>query len=145
MPPAYQRLDTDDLASGDLYLGLIVQDEFVLAQRVVQIAFKRERGACRLVHGLGEEFVILPSFLLGGIHRRIGVLEQGLDVAAVVGKHRDAYARGSEDFMALDPERRRQRVQKRCAPPPPAPAWPQVGRGPGKPSPPSPARPLARG
>ena len=60
----------------------------------------REAARRDQVHLLGEELVVGAPHLLGVVHRRVGVADQRLGVAAVVGEHADA-DRGRDGELAL--------------------------------------------
>ena len=57
------------------------------------------------MHRPGEEAVAVPPELLGVVHGRVGVLEQVVDVLAVLRVERDADAGGDRDLVAVDGER----------------------------------------
>ena len=112
MTPADQRLDREDRAGVQVDLGLVVQDELVAqngaAQRLVHPKlFLDPEIDLRLV-----ELERVASALLGPVHGGVGVGEQGLGVAPVVGKGRNSDAAGDAQDVPVDPHLLRDRRLK---------------------------------
>ena len=77
----------------------------------MQVLLEREAAHVALVHARGEELRLIAPELFRAVHRRVGALEQRLDVVAVRGEAADADARGDEEIVAVDAERVRQGVE----------------------------------
>ena len=93
-----------------LDLRLVVDNELFGRQRLAQLALQGDRATRRDVHLGGEEPVRVAPGLLRPVHRELGVLEQGLDGAAVGGGHGDADAGADVDLAGADHERRGERL-----------------------------------
>jgi hypothetical protein len=76
MLPAHQRFDRDDLLAIDLVARLIVEDEFVVFERMAQVIFHLPARLDLVAH---VRFEIAPgvfAFGLGLIQRDVGVADQ---------------------------------------------------------------------
>ena len=102
--PAHQGLVRHDLPALHRDDRLVVHAQLVAAERAPQVAFQREAPRRRKVHLLGEELVVGAAHLLRVVHGRVGVADQRLGVAPVVGKDADA-DRGRDHQLALLDER----------------------------------------
>ena len=100
--PAHQGLVRHDLAALRLDDRLVVHAQLVAAERAPQVALERQAPRRRQVHLLGEELVVGAAHLLRVVHGRVGVADQRLGVAAVVGKHADADGGRDHQFALLD-------------------------------------------
>ena len=89
-------------------MRLVVHAQLVAAERAAQVALQREAARSRLVHLLGEELVVGAAELLGVVHRRIGIADQRLRVAPVVGEDGDADRRRDDELALLDHDRLRE-------------------------------------
>ena len=69
-----------------------------LAQRV----FHEEAPGRGLVHVGGKELVVVAAGVLGVVHGHVGVAQQGVGVAAVLGQKADADARRGVKIVPLD-------------------------------------------
>ena len=99
MSPPCERLDADDASALQIDLRLVLQKELVVLDRPSQLILQRnllafERGHLRCV---GLQIVF--SFVLGVIHSRIRIFEQGLEAAAVFRVNRKASAGGHGEFL----------------------------------------------
>ena len=104
MLPAHERLDADHAAAAERDLGLEVQDELVVVERVTQLAQELE-ALGRVGVARGGVGLDVRARALGLVHRHVGVAQERRDVLAVVGLQRDA-DRGAElDGDAGDVER----------------------------------------
>ena len=108
MLPAHQRLVSGDAPGARVDHRLVVHAQLVLAQSAAQVALEREAARGRLVHLGGEELVIGAAHLLGVVHRRVGVADQRLGIAPVVGKHRDADGRRDRELALVGRDRARE-------------------------------------
>ena len=105
MAPAQQRFGAGQALAVATELRLVIQDEFVLLQRMAQIAFQFQTLQRTGVHvGLIELEVVLAAFL-GVVHRRVGVLHQLAEFIAVLRTQGDADTGGDEELAALKHER----------------------------------------
>ena len=104
MIPAHERLGAGDLAGLEVELGLVVDDDLAGLDRVGQLADQREAGA-RVAVARGAVDLVADAAGLGRVHGDVGALHQRLDVAAVLGEHRDADAGAHEQRQALEAER----------------------------------------
>ena len=102
MLPAHQRLVADHFAALRLDDALVVQPQLALADGAAQIGLEREAPRGRLVHLLGEELVVGAPELLRVVHGGVGVADQRLGIAAVVGEHRDADRAGDGELALVD-------------------------------------------
>jgi hypothetical protein len=100
--PADQRLHADDAAAGDVVLRLVMQAQLVALQRPPQTALQGQPLERTGVHVLRKELVVVAAVLLGVIHGRISIAQQGIDVSAVAGINGDAHARGGHQLMPVD-------------------------------------------
>ena len=107
--PADERLDADDAAGLELGLRLEVDDELAASRSPSQLAGEREaRSVVRVlldVVGRGSGMRILRD-----VHRDVGVLEERVDVLAVLRVDRDADARPDLEREPADRERGLQRL-----------------------------------
>jgi len=114
MPPAHQGFHgvggTARVGSA-LELGLIVQGELTLLDGEPQLALDRQALAGRHVECLGEVLDVVSALLLGVIHRRVGMLRQGVGVQAVIGIDADSDAGAGVQPVALDVVRLAEGVQ----------------------------------
>src|SRR5579872_5141842 len=92
MLPAQECLGSNQLAAGDIGLGLVHQKQLIPLQGAAQVAFQIQPLHHLGVHFRGEELEIVAAIFLGGIHGGVGVLEQGHGVGAMIGKNTDTQA-----------------------------------------------------
>jgi hypothetical protein len=99
MLPAQQGFHTHDTPVLEAALRLVVQRQLRTLQRTAQCAFKQQ-GARRLRMHVGRiEAIGIAPVELGAVHGRIGVLRQGVQVAAVVREHGDADRGGHHQLV----------------------------------------------
>ena len=79
---------------------LVVQLEFLLDERTAQTDLEAAARLHGRVHRRLEEAEGLAPVALGAVEREVGVLEQAVGIVAVVGRQRDADARGDIDLLA---------------------------------------------
>ena len=106
MPPAHQRLAAGDAVVREADAGLVVDLQRLVGDRLAQIHFQFAARLDLGVHVGLEEAIGPAARRLGGIHRQIGVLENLVEIDAVLGRQRDADAgvRGqlvAETFVGL--------------------------------------------
>ena len=77
--------------------------ETAIDHRLSQILFHGEPGLGAGVHGRLEEAMGAASFGLGGVHRQIGVLDQLIEIGAVLRRQRDADAGIGGEMMTEAP------------------------------------------
>ena len=104
MVPAHQRLGAGDLAGLEVELRLVVHDDLAALDRVRQLADQRQAGA-RMPVARRAVDLVADAARLGRVHGDVGALHQRLDVAAVLGEHRDADAGAHEQRQAVEAER----------------------------------------
>ena len=92
-------------------LRLVLQEQLVAFERASQLIFQRDALALERGHERRVRLQIVLAAVLGVVHRRVGVLEQRLDVAGVFRVDRQARARGHREFLLLERERFRQRAE----------------------------------
>ena len=90
MRPAQERLATDDHAAFEIDDRLVVQRELVGGDGIAQRQFQRAARLHARVHRRLEETEGAASAGLGAVERHVGILEQFVRLAAVVGGKRDA-------------------------------------------------------
>ena len=100
--PADQRLVAKQLARVQLELGLVVQQELAARQRGVQAVFQAHALHGRGVHVRGEELKVVLAALLGPIHRRVGVHQQGFGRFAILGEDGNANRGGDKHLLLFD-------------------------------------------
>lgn len=105
MLPAQQGLDTDDAALAQIQLRLVIDLQFLTRQGMAQALFHGQPFQAAGVHVVGVELDIVAAALLGPIHRRVGVSQQGFDIAAILGKQADADARGDHTLIVANLKR----------------------------------------
>ncbi len=110
--PAHERLGAGDLAGLEIELRLVVHDDLTGLDRVRQLADQGETGAGMAVAGRAVD-LMADAARLGGVHGDIGALHQRLDVAPVLGEHRDADAGADQQRQALEAERLLDRARER--------------------------------
>ena len=86
--PAHQRFDSHDASRLEVDLGLVMQDEFLVLQRVPQFVLQRQLPRHPLGHLLRIEQVALAG-RFRSLERRFGILQQHVGVGTVAGKYRD--------------------------------------------------------
>ena len=84
MLPAYERLDARDGSCLEIYLRLVMQQQFLAFKGISQLAFQRLALDGPKIHVFLKELVIVAPILLGVIHRRVGILDQCLRIFAVI-------------------------------------------------------------
>jgi hypothetical protein len=112
MAPAHERLDGDHRPGGQVELGLVVDGELVLLERVGERAAGLAPAARAPVARRVEELEAVAAEALGAVHRGVRRLEElgarlvgaGLDRDADARRHRDA-------VVAVDLQRLRDRTQ----------------------------------
>ena len=84
---------------------LIVDGQFVAAQRALQVGFElRALDQCFL-HGRLERDTVAATAVLGAVHGEVGVTQQLVGVAGLCVGVPDADRGADEDDLPLDPER----------------------------------------
>ena len=103
--PAHERLHPCHVAAREVHDRLVAQRELAGVEAALQIALQlqaRERPGVHL--GL-EDLVVALAVLLGDVHRRIGVAQQLVGVAAgelIGGAEGDADARRDRELAAVE-------------------------------------------
>ena len=85
MAPAEQRLGTGQAVVGGADLRLVEQFELIAPERPAQVALQGQALHGAPVHRFVVETEGVAPGCLGGIHRGIGIAQQGFDVVAVGG------------------------------------------------------------
>jgi hypothetical protein len=102
MRPAQQGLGADDAPDGQVDLGLVEDEQFVVRQRRTQ--FGLDAHACQgpMRHVGGVELVTAAAARLGPVHRGIGIADQFFAVVGIEGIDADADAGPDRQLLALD-------------------------------------------
>src|SRR6266700_6196461 len=102
MPPAQQGFEPRDFICVQFHERLVENLELAKRKCLSQIELKRTSGLHPGVHLLLEEPVHASSILFRAIKRHVSVLQETIDVIAVTGRERNAYARADDDLVAVD-------------------------------------------
>jgi len=78
--PADQGLTAEDPASGQVHPRLVVQLELIALQRPPQLALQLQAFGHEGIDFAREELEVVPPGVLGAIHGRVGMFEQGLRI-----------------------------------------------------------------
>ena len=78
---------------------LVVDFEAAIGQRLPQILLHGEPRLGAGIHGRLEEAMGAASLGLGGVHREVGVLDQLVEIGAVLRRQRDADAGVGRELM----------------------------------------------
>src|ERR1700693_5442782 len=105
MTPAQEGFGASDLAGPQVDQRLGVEKQFVVVQRLAEAAFEREALESFGVHGRGVELVVIPSLILGAVHRRVRVAQERLRVHSVARIQGDADRGRYEQLALVDEER----------------------------------------
>ena len=111
MFPSHQRFSAQYFSGMDVEFGLIVDDEFLAFQRAPEIAFEVQPFGGGGIEARRIELAVVSALLLGVVHRRVGIFQEGLHRRAVRGIDGNADAGGDKDFVPVDDERMGQRVE----------------------------------
>ena len=83
MVPAHQRFQAEHHAAAHVHLGLVVQRELRLVQRLVHAADRHHAFFVAPAVFRVEELTAVAAGLLGAVHRVVGMAQQRVGVAAV--------------------------------------------------------------
>ena len=108
MLPANERFDTGDLAGLEGHARLVMQQQFVAAQREPEVIFDRQAFLRLGVQRVGKELVVVAALGFRVVHGHIGVLHQGLRVWAIGGVDADADRAGCRQVVGVNHDRRGQ-------------------------------------
>ncbi len=101
-PPTQQRLRGHDRARGEVDARLIAKRELVSFESAAQQRLHLEALGHQRIQLAGKELeVVAPAFLCA-IHRRVGVFEESLRIAAVVRVESHADAAGDVELSLLN-------------------------------------------
>ena len=100
MAPAHQRLAAGDPVVLQAETRLVIDLEAAIGDGLAQVDFQHAAGADLRVHVGLEEAIGAAAGGLGGVHRQIGVLQDLVEVGAVLRRQRDADAGVGGDLMA---------------------------------------------
>src|ERR1700730_4646105 len=84
MLPAYQRLDTCDGSSLEIYFGLIMQQQLLAFDSISQLALKGLPLNSLETHVRSKEPVSATPVFLSMIHRRVCILDQCFRIITVL-------------------------------------------------------------
>ena len=84
MLPADQGFSPDNSPLLEVNLGLIVKNELGPLKSLAQTVFKQQALKHSLIHFAGKKLIGITSRLFGPIHGNVGVLEQRLEIFAVL-------------------------------------------------------------
>ena len=97
--PTQERLHSADAARGHIHLRLILKRELGAFDRAAQLPLHGEALERHRVHRCVVILKRIAAGTLREVHREVRVAEQRLNVLAVVGVYRYAYARRDEKFL----------------------------------------------
>ena len=100
MAPAHQRFAAGDAVVLQAEARLVVDLEAAVRDRLAQIQLQRAARPDLRVHVRLEEAIGAPAGGLGRIHRQIGVLQDLVEIGAVLRRQRDADRGIRGDLMA---------------------------------------------
>src|SRR6185503_3072655 len=110
--PADEGLDADDPAGRDGELGLEVDDELVVRDRLTQVGLDRLAGDGAVADDLVEHRPAAAAGLLGAVHGGVGVANEVGGLGVRVGRDRDADAAADERVTVLEREWLGQRLEQ---------------------------------
>ena len=90
MVPADQRLNACGVRTIGTELRLEAEGQLITADGMAKFMFNIKPFARCLIHFGGVKLIIVPSGGFGVIHRRVGVLEDGVTIRAIVRENADA-------------------------------------------------------
>src|SRR5690606_2401064 len=93
-------------------LGLVVEGQLFALQRSAQFLLQRQALAYLEAQRAGVAFAAVAALGLGLVHRRVGILDQGGDIRAVLGVEADADAGADEKLVVVQREGRVQGVEQ---------------------------------
>src|SRR5688500_14093603 len=96
MHPPEQRFGSMNASGAEIEDGLVVNDQLIGSQRAAKAALQDEALQGARIDHLIEQLIVVASLLLGLIHGRVGVLDEGFSIASVFGIKTDADAGGYE-------------------------------------------------
>src|SRR4029078_8988834 len=107
MPPADECLRSADPQCLRIDDRLIMHFEFVVLNGTAWLALKLVRCACCQSHFRIEEAVAVSPGRLGAVKRKVRHLHQTVSAHRVLGRERNANARGDVYFITIDIKRLR--------------------------------------
>src|SRR5690554_3490924 len=102
--PAYQSLQSAKSAAL-VHLGLIVEEQLVIAQRLLQLVAQGYPGGQLLVQIAGKDHIGIATLLLNLVHRHIRLLQHSRRRIQILGQEADADTGGDVQLVAADPVR----------------------------------------
>jgi hypothetical protein len=105
--PAQECFQPADPSTGNFHLRLIEQEKFSFFECQSQAVLQGQSLYDLSIHVLRKELKVVTSIVLGAIHGRIGILDQGFAVCTVFRENADAEA--ATNPLVGDLERRIQR------------------------------------
>ena len=103
--PADEGLDREHLARRHLDLGLVVDDQLAVVERLAQLDLVLELPAHLGPQRLVEDLDAIATELLGRVHGRVGVAQQVVGVLRRLEREGDPDAGRGGHLVALDVER----------------------------------------
>ncbi len=100
MAPTQQSLAAGHTVVAEVDQRLVVELEAVVRHRLPQILLQRQPRLGVGIHGCLEKTMGAASPCLGRVHRKIGILDQLLEIGAVLRCQRDADAGVARELMA---------------------------------------------
>ncbi len=100
MLPAQQGFHTDNLASAHIHLGLIMQHEFVMQQRLPQALQLSDTTLHLLVADQIKQMITTTPTLLGLTHGLIGMTQQNIGIGIIqrIQRHPDTAGHSHRDI-----------------------------------------------
>ncbi len=102
--PAYQSLQPAEPAVL-VHLGLIIEEQLVIAQRLLQLVAQGYPGGQLLVQIAGKDHIGIATLLLGLVHRHVRLLQHPRRRIQILGQEADADTGGDIQLVAADPVR----------------------------------------
>ena len=115
MLPAHQCLKADQLAVGQIELGLVMQAQMAVFERALESLLDVVHFVGALAHGGRVEAVAILALRLGRMQCGIGGAQQGMAVFAVIGRKGDADGGRDGQAFAVEFGRFGQGVQQLLA------------------------------
>src|ERR1700676_531278 len=109
--PADQGLDAGDLPGVEIYLGLIVQQEFFALERAAQVAFQRLPLDGPQIHFRLEKLEIVTTLFLGVVHGGVGIFDKRSGIFSVFRVDADANAAIDMQIVPSDVVGRAERTE----------------------------------
>ena len=105
MAPAQQGLHAKHAPITGIVLRLVIEEQFALGQSLAQVMFQTQPLADDAVHFRFEEAIAVAPDSLGGMQCGVGILQQRIDIVAILGIDADADAGAQRNVVAVEQQR----------------------------------------